>query len=185
MRKGRLFIISGASGVGKSTVLKQVIARQPALQFSVSATTRPPRPGEQEGVTYYYVSRETFQGMIQRNEFVEHNDHMGNLYGTPKSQLDEKLEKGDVLLDIEPNGAFNVKSQCPEAVLIFIAPPSMAELEYRLRSRGDTPEDQIVMRLARANWEMQQTHRYNYVVVNDTVENCADQILKIIAQEAE
>ena len=185
MGKGKLFIISGASGVGKSTVLRQVIDRRDDLQFSVSATTRTPRPSEQEGVNYYFVSRDTFLEMVERKEFLEYNDHMGNLYGTPKTQVDVKLKHGHVLLDIEPNGAFNVKAQCPEAVLIFIAPPSMAELEYRLRSRGDTGEEQICMRLARAKWEMEQVDRYNYVVVNDTVQSCAAQILEIIAKEAE
>ena len=180
MSKGRLFVISGASGVGKSTVLKRVLDSKENITFSVSATTRAPREGEQDGVNYYFVSHETFRQMIENGEFVEYDDHMKNYYGTPRRQLDEKLERGDVILDIEPVGAFNVRAQCPEAVLIFIAPPSYEELERRLRSRGDTPEDQIQVRLERARWEMEQSKKYDYIVINDQVEACADEILKII-----
>ena len=180
MSKGRLFVISGASGVGKSTVLKRVLDSKENITFSVSATTRAPREGEQDGVNYYFVSHETFRRMIENGEFVEYDDHMKNYYGTPRRQLDEKLEKGDVILDIEPVGAFNVQAQCPEAVLIFIAPPSYEELERRLRSRGDTPEDQIQVRLERARWEMEQSQKYDYIVINDQVEACAAKILEII-----
>ena len=180
MSKGRLFVISGASGVGKSTVLKRVLDSKENITFSVSATTRAPREGEQDGVNYYFVSHETFRQMIENGEFVEYDDHMKNYYGTPRRQLDEKLERGDVILDIEPVGAFNVQAQCPEAVLIFIAPPSYEELERRLRSRGDTPEDQIQVRLERARWEMEQSQKYDYIVINDQVEACAAKILEII-----
>lgn len=182
---GRLFVISGASGVGKSTVLAKVMEKRPDLQFSVSATTRKPRPGEQDGVQYYFVSKETFRDMINQHLFVEYDAHMDNFYGTPKRQLEEKLEKGSVILDIEPNGAFAVKSVRPDAVLIFIAPPSADAVEKRLRNRGDTPEEQIALRLERANWEMEQSKRYNYIVINDQVDACADEMLKIIAQEAD
>ncbi len=185
MFKGKLFVISGASGVGKSTVLSRVMAKRNDLLFSVSATTRAPRPGEQEAVSYYFVSKDTFREMIDRGEFVEYDAHMNNFYGTPKSQLEEKLQRGHVILDIEPNGAFAVKNARPDAVLIFIAPPSMAEVERRLRSRGDTPEDQICLRLDRANWEMEQSKKYNYTVINDRVDACAEEILDIIAREAD
>ena len=182
MSKGKLFVISGASGVGKSTVLKQVLSVRPDVRFSVSATTRPPRSGEEEGVSYYFVTKEQFRQMIAENAFVEYDDHMENSYGTPRKQLEEKLEIGHVILDIEPNGAFNVRSQCPDAVLIFIAPPSFEELERRLRSRGDTDEAQIQVRLARAKWEMEQSPKYDYIVINDVVENCVDEILRIISE---
>ena len=182
MTQGKLFVISGASGVGKSTVLKRVLEVRPDVRFSVSATTRAPREGEIEGVSYYFVSHEKFRQMIEENAFVEYDDHMKNFYGTPRDQLEEKLEKGHVILDIEPNGAFNVRRQCPDAVLIFIAPPSFAELERRLRSRGDTDEAQIAVRLARAQWEMDQSEKYDYIVINDQVEACADEILKIISE---
>ncbi len=183
MKKGRLFVISGASGVGKSTVLKEVMAVRKDLRFSVSATTRQPREGEQEGVSYYFVSADTFREMIEKDAFVEYDDHMGNFYGTPKKQLEEKLALGDVILDIDPNGAFNVRRTRPDATLIFIAPPSLAELERRLRSRGDTQEEQIRLRLDRVQWEMQQSEQYDYIVINDQVKTCAEEILRIIAQE--
>lgn len=185
MAKGKLFVISGASGVGKSTVLSRVMAQREDIFFSVSATTRPPRPGEIEAVSYYFVSKDTFREMIDRGEFVEYDAHMNNFYGTPKGQLEEKLQRGHVILDIEPNGAFAVKKSCPDAVLIFIAPPSMEEVERRLRSRGDTAEDQIRIRLDRANWEMEQSKNYNYTVINDRVDACAEEILNIIAREAD
>lgn len=185
MSKGKLFVISGASGVGKSTVLGKVMARREDLLFSVSATTRAPRPGEVEAVSYYFVTKEVFRDMIDRDEFVEYDAHMNNFYGTPKGQLEEKLQRGHVILDIEPNGAFEVCKSRPDAVLIFIAPPSMEEVERRLRSRGDTPEDQILVRLERAQWEMEQSKKYNYIVINDRVDTCADEILKIIAREAD
>lgn len=181
MSKGKLFVISGASGVGKSTVLASVMEQRKDLSFSVSATTRDPRPGEKEGISYDYVSKETFLDMIEKDEFLEYDVHMDNYYGTPKAQLEEKLRRGHVLLDIEPNGAFIVRKARPDAVLIFIAPPSLEELEKRLRSRGDTPEDQIKLRLERAAWEMEQGKKYDYYVVNDQVETCAEKILKIIA----
>jgi len=185
MSKGKLFVISGASGVGKSTVLSKVMAQRDDLLFSVSATTRAPRPGEQEAVSYYFVSKDTFREMIDRGEFVEYDAHMNNFYGTPRGQLEEKLLRGHVILDIEPNGAFSVRKSRPDAVLIFIAPPSMEEVERRLRSRGDTPEDQIQLRLSRAQWEMEQSKQYNYIVINDRVDACAKEILNIIAQVAD
>ena len=182
MKTGKLFVISGASGVGKSTVLAKVMASRADLRFSVSATTRSPRPGEKDGVHYYFVSRETFQKMIAEDAFLEYDGHMDNYYGTPKKQLEEKLEQGNVVLDIEPNGALNVRKQRPDAVLIFIAPPSLEELERRLRSRGDTSPEQMAIRLERARWELEQKPKYHYVVVNDQAQACADQILHIIAK---
>ena len=185
MSKGKLFVISGASGVGKSTVLQKVMARRSDLRFSVSATTRAPRPGEQEAVNYYFVTKARFEEMIAGEEFVEYDAHMDNYYGTPKAQLEEKLAQGSVILDIEPNGAFNVRKKRPDAVLIFIAPPSSEELERRLRSRGDTPEEQIRLRLDRVQWEMEQSKAYDYIVINDQVDACADEILHIIAEKAD
>lgn len=185
MSKGKLFIISGASGVGKSTVLARVMAARSDLRFSVSATTRAPRPGEVDGESYYFVSKEKFLEMIDRNEFVEYDAHMDNYYGTPEGQLNEKLETGSVILDIEPNGAFIVRKRRPDATLIFIAPPSMEELYRRLVSRGDTSPEQVKVRQERARWEMEQSEKYDYVVVNDQVEACADKILKIIAEKAD
>ncbi len=183
MGKGKLFVISGASGVGKSTVLSQVMAQRDDLLFSVSATTRAPRPGEKDTVNYYFVSKAQFEKMIAENAFLEYDAHMENYYGTPKAQLEEKLTRGHVILDIEPNGAFAVRKARPDAVLIFIAPPSIEDLENRLRSRGDTSEEQMALRLQRATWEMEQGKQYNYNVINDQVDACAEKILGIIAQE--
>lgn len=182
MSKGRLFVISGASGVGKSTVLSKVMAQRNDLRFSVSATTRQPRPGEVDGSSYYFVTKERFEEMIREDEFLEYDAHMANYYGTPRGQLEQKLQSANVILDIEPNGAFAVRAKKPDAVLIFIAPPSMEALAQRLQGRGDTSREQMDMRLDRARWEMEQSEKYDYVVTNDQVDACADQILKIIAQ---
>lgn len=182
MRKGKLVVISGASGVGKGTVLGIMMKKREDLRFSVSATTRPPRPNEADGVHYYFVSRERFEEMIANGEFLEYDAHAANYYGTPRAQAEEKLEHGSVLLDIEPNGARQVKEAAPEALLVFIMPPSVEELERRLRGRGDTSQEQIAMRMERAAWEMEQRSWYDHVVVNDDAERCADEILKLIAE---
>ncbi len=184
MSNGKLFVISGASGVGKSTVLKQVMEKRKDLSFSVSATTRAPRPGEQEAVHYYFVSKDRFEQMIAADAFLEYDNHAANYYGTPLAQLEEKMQKGHVILDIEPAGAAIVRKKRPDAKLIFIMPPSQEALETRLCGRGDTSQEQIALRLERAKWEMDQRNWYDYIVVNDQVEACADQILEIIAQEA-
>ena len=181
MSKGKLVVISGASSVGKGTVLGIMMKKREDLKFSVSATTRAPRPSETHGVHYYFVTKEQFEEMIASGQMLEYSAHAANYYGTPRAQAEEKMATGSVLLDIEPNGAAQVKKAAPDAVLIFIMPPSMEELERRLRGRGDTPEDQIAMRLERAVWEMEQRHWYDHVVVNDDAERCADEILKIIA----
>ena len=182
MSKGKLVVISGASGVGKGTVLGIMMNKRKDLKFSVSATTRPPRPSEINGMHYYFVTKAQFEEMIAAGQMLEYSAHNANYYGTPRDQAEEKMRFGSVLLDIEPNGAKQVKEALPEAVLVFIMPPSMEELEKRLRGRGDTPEDQIAMRLERAVWEMEQRHWYDHVVVNDSAERCADEILKIIAE---
>lgn len=182
MKKGKLIVISGASGVGKGTVLGIMMEKRPELSFSVSATTRAPRPNEAEGVHYYFLTRERFLAMIDDGAFLEYDEHDANYYGTPRAQAQQKLVKGSVLLDIEPKGAMQVRQADPEAVLVFIMPPSMEELERRLRGRGDTPEDQIAMRLERAAWEMEQRVWYDHVVVNDDPNRCADEILAIIDQ---
>ncbi len=180
MSEGKLYVISGTSGVGKGTVLKRMMELRPGMSFSVSATTRPPRPEEVDGVHYYFVTRERFQEMIREDAFLEYDDHNKNYYGTPRFQIDEKQKLGPVLLDIEPNGAKNVRAARPDAKLIFIMPPSMEELERRLRGRGDTSEEQIQIRLKRAVWEMEQRFWYDHVVVNDEIDRCAEEILSYI-----
>ena len=182
MSKGKLVVISGASGVGKGTVLGIMMKKRNDFRFSVSATTRPPRPNEVDGVHYYFVTKERFEEMIAGGEFLEYDAHAANYYGTPRAQAEEKMEHGSVLLDIEPNGAKQVKAAAPESLLIFIMPPSVEELERRLRGRGDTSEEQIAMRMERAVWEMEQRSWYDHVVTNDDAERCADEILKIIAE---
>ena len=181
MSKGKLVVISGASGVGKGTVLGIMMKKRKDLKFSVSATTRDPRPNEVDGVHYYFVTKAQFEELIASGQMLEYSAHNANYYGTPRAQAEEKMLSGSVLLDIEPNGAGQVKKAAPDAVLVFIMPPSMEELERRLRGRGDTPEDQIAMRMERALWEMEQRHWYDHVVVNDDAERCAEEILKIIA----
>ena len=178
---GKMIVISGPSGVGKGTVLNIAMEKRSDLRFSVSATTRAPRPSEQDGIHYYFITKERFEEMIAAGEFLEYDAHAANYYGTPRAQALEKMENGHVLLDIEPNGAKQVKAAAPDAVLVFIMPPSMEELEKRLRGRGDTSEEQIKLRMERALWEMDQRHWYDHVVVNDSAERCAEEILKIIA----
>ena len=179
MSKGKLIVISGPSGVGKGTALKLAMSRRPGLAFSVSATTRPPRPDETEGKSYFFVTEPQFRQMIDRGEFLEYDAHNKALYGTLWSQI-ENRDEGDILLDIDPMGAKKVRERVPEAVLIFVMPPSVQELERRLRGRGDTPEDQIQIRLERAKWEMEQRFWYDHVVVNANLEQCAADIIKII-----
>ena len=183
MREGHLFVISGSSGVGKSSVLKEVMASRGDLQFSVSATSRAPRPGEENGVQYYFVSREAFCQMIEEGAFVEHDYHMDNYYGTLKSEILNKTKTCNLVLDIEPVGALRVREIYPEATLIYIAPPSLDVLEQRIRKRNDTPEEQIKVRRERAAWEDAQKEKNDYVVINDVFEDCVAEILHIISKE--
>ena len=176
----KIFVFSGASGVGKSSALKRVMEARQDLRFSVSATTRKPRPGEEDGVHYFFVTKERFEQMIEDREMLEYDAHHENLYGTPRNQL---LGEKHVVLDIEPNGAFQVKRNYPDAALIFVTPPSLEELERRLRGRGDTPEEQIQVRMARAKWEIAQSDHYDYVVLNDDLDRCVAEILDIIDYE--
>jgi guanylate kinase len=176
----KIFVFSGASGVGKSSALKRVMAAREDLRFSVSATTRKPRPGEEDGVHYFFVTKERFEQMIEDREMLEYDAHHENLYGTPRNQI---LGEKHVVLDIEPNGAFQVKRNYPDAALIFVTPPSLEELERRLRGRGDTPEEQIEVRMARAKWEIAQSDHYDYVVLNDDLDRCVAEILDIIDYE--
>ena len=184
MSKGKLFVISGASGVGKSTVLQKVTAVRNDLLFSVSVTTRTPRPDEIDGVHYDFITRERFMEMVEQDAFAEYDIHHSACYGTPRSQMEEKQSRGHVILDIDPNGAFQVQERYPEVTLIFVTAPSYEELERRLRSRPDgMTEEKIVERLNRAKWEMEQSGKYDHVVVNDDAQRCADEILNIISEK--
>lgn len=182
--KGKLFVMSGPSGTGKSTVVNAVTKLYGNLHFSVSATTREPRPGELDGREYYFVSRERFLEMAQSGQLLEHAQYVENFYGTPAAPLDEAMERGeDCLLDIEPQGALQVRANRPDAVLIFLAPPSMEVLERRLRGRGDTEPEKIEKRLNQARWELQQAHKYDYIVVNECAEKAAQELFAIITAE--
>ena len=181
---GKLIVISGTSGVGKSTVLKRVMEQTPNLHFSVSATTRPMRPGEVDGLNYFFVSREAFQQMISDGALLEYAEYVGNYYGTPEAPLDEALAEGrDILLDIEVQGALNVKRRRPDAVLIFMLAPSFQDIEKRLTGRGDTAPDLVRGRLERARWEYSPAANYDYLVINDDVDKAAKEIISILTAE--
>jgi len=184
MSKGKLFVISGPSGVGKSTAIAEVMRQYPNLRFSVSATTREKRPGEVDGVSYFFLSREEFEKKRDNGELLEHAEYVGNYYGTPEAPVNAALEEGiDILLDIEPVGAMQVKARRPDAVLVFMAAPSFAELERRLVGRGDTAPDKIAKRLEKARWEYTQAPQYDYIVLSDKVQTTAGEILYIITSE--
>ena len=184
MSKGKLFIVSGPSGVGKSTVLRSLFAQRDNLYFSVSATTRAPRPGEEDGVHYHFLTKETFREWIDGDEFLEYAEFVGNAYGTPRRYVDEALESGkDVILDIEVQGAEQVCTKRPDTVTVFIAPPSWAELERRLTARGTDSEEKIRQRLQRAKEEVLKANHYDYFVINDTVEEAVHELSSIIVAE--
>jgi len=179
--KGRLIIISAPSGAGKGTVINNLLELCPNLVFSVSATTRTPRTGEKEGVSYYFINRERFVEMIGNDEFLEYAEYVGEYYGTPKKPIYDNLNEGiNVLLDIEVQGAKQVLSKEPEAVTIFIIPPSLQELERRLRGRGTDSEAKLKARLERAYVEMEEKNNYDYIVTNDCISRATEEILSII-----
>ena len=179
-----LVVVSGPSGSGKDTVVSRLMAQHPEIEISVSATTRPPRPGEVDGVHYYFVTRERFEEMIRENAFLEYDAHAGNYYGTPRAQAEEKMEQGLLLLDIEPMGAKQVKQSAPDAVLIFIMPPSREELERRLRGRGTETEESIQERLATARQELAEQDKFTVKLVNNQIEPCAAELYQVICQRA-
>ena len=182
--KGKTFIISGPSGVGKSTVLRALMQKRKNLYFSVSATTREPREGEHDGVDYRFIDSATFRDMLERDEFLEHAEYVGNFYGTPKRYVDEAMNRGqDVILDIEIQGSKQVCEKRPETVRIFIAPPSWQELEHRLTERGTDSPEKIQKRLLRAKVEMDSASSYDYFVINDTVEEAVRELDAILCAE--
>ena len=184
MRRGKTFIICGPSGVGKGTVVARLLASYPKLYFSVSATTRPPRPGEVDGKHYHFLSREQFQRWIDEDAFLEHAEFVGNLYGTPKLYVDKAMDQGrDVILDIEIQGAEQVHRRRPEAIRIYVAPPSWAELERRLIGRGTEDMEKVRSRLERGKQEFAAAGSFDYFVINDTVDNAVTEIRAIMLAE--
>ena len=184
MRRGKTFIICGPSGVGKGTVVARLLASDPKLYFSVSATTRPPRPGEVDGKHYHFLSREQFQRWIDEDAFLEHAEFVGNLYGTPKLYVDKAMDQGrDVILDIEIQGAEQVHRRRPEAIRIYVAPPSWAELERRLIGRGTEDMEKVRSRLERGKQEFAAASSFDYFVINDTVDHAVEELRAILLAE--
>lgn len=181
--RGILFVLTGPSGVGKGTVLKEVRGQR-ELYLSISATTRQPRPGEQDGVHYFFLTREQFEKKVAENGFLEHAEFSGNCYGTPAAPVDAQLDAGhDVLLEIEVQGAMQVHQKRPDAVRIFIAPPSFDELERRLVGRGTEQPEVVRRRLEIARHELTMAEQFDYIVVNNTVEQAAADVLAILRAE--
>ena len=184
MRKGLLVLVSGPSGTGKGTVCNLLREKHPELAYSISATTRQPRPGEVDGVNYYFYAKAKFEAMIEAGELLEWANVYGNYYGTPKQAVLDRLEAGeDILLEIDTQGALNVMEAMPEGLYVFLLPPSLEELEKRLRGRGTETEESIARRLGAAKEEIGRAVKYRYVVVNDTVEKAEETIANIIAAE--
>ena len=183
-KEGILIIVSAPSGCGKSTVVHALMEKRKDLRFSVSATTRKPREGEVDGVDYFFVSRDEFEKMIAENEFLEHAEYVGNCYGTPRSPVERQLKDGyDVYLDIDVQGAMQVKKIRPQTLMVFLMPPSMEELERRLVTRGKNTPEEIRDRLAAAERECAMRGEFDYVVVNDIVERAVNEISDLIDQK--
>jgi len=184
MSKGKLIVLSGPSGVGKSTVVSKAIEGRSDICFSTSATTRRPRPGELDGREYFFVTKEKFEEMISGGELLEHAVYVSNYYGTPKKYVEQKLEDGmNVILDIEVQGARQVSNKMPDAIKIFVAPPSLEDLRKRLLGRGTETEATIDARLARAEQEFKEADFYDYLIINDDVDKAAAQLNAIIIAE--
>ena len=186
MNKGKVFVISAPSGTGKGTIINRIFELKNGVELSVSATTRKPRAGEVNGVHYHFLTMEKFDEMIEAGEFLEYATYAENKYGTPLPPIKAKTENGiHVILEIEVQGYKQVKEKMPEAVSIFIVPPSMEELERRLRNRGTDDEETIIKRLTIAKSELLVSEEYDYIVVNDEVDRAAREIISIIDKEQE
>ncbi len=184
MSKGILVVVSGFSGAGKGTVMKRLLEKYDDYALSISVTTRNPRPGEEDGREYFFRKREEFEKLIQEDALIEYAQYVENYYGTPRSYVEEQLQAGrNVILEIEIQGAMKVKKKIPEALLVFVTPPTVEELERRLRDRGTETAQVIADRLARAGEEAKGMDQYDYILVNDTVEECVDHLHQIIVSE--
>ena len=178
---GKLVVISGSSGVGKGTVIKEFLSRNPEFKLSISCTTRLPREGEKDGVNYFFLSREEFLNAIEEDKFLEWAEFSGNMYGTRQDYVLKKLDEGhNIILEIDTQGALKVKSKIPEATLIFILPPSLEELEARLRGRHTETEDAIQKRLSSIKSEMENSKQYDFTIVNDSVEKAVNALEKLL-----
>lgn len=183
-QKGKLVVLSGPSGAGKSTVIARLMKLRSDLCFSVSATTRQPRPGETDGKDYFFITRAEFDQMVASDMLLEHAEYVGNCYGTPRSYVEQKRDEGlNVLLDIEVQGARQVCDKTPDAIRIFVIPPSLEELEHRLRGRHTDAEEKICCRLARAHKEYREADFYDYIVINDDPDQAARELDAIITAE--
>lgn len=184
MNKGLLIVVSGPSGVGKGTVLKSVFDKEPNLVYSISCTTRAPRSGETDGVEYYYITKEQFEDNIKNGRMLEYAVYCENYYGTGAEYVERLRNEGrDVVLEIEVQGALQIKKKCPDAVMIFVAPPSFEELKARLSGRGTEPAEVVNARIERAREEISLMNEYTYNVVNNTVEQVCDDITAILRAE--
>ncbi len=176
-----LIVLSGPSGVGKGTICKKLLSERPNIKLSISATTRSPRPEDTDGVTYYFKTEDEFKRMIENDEFMEWAVYNNKYYGTPKKAVFDQLENGyDVILEIDAQGALNLKEKYPEAVYIFIAPENTDVLYERLRTRGTESEDEIERRVKAAQWELSQKDKYDHIVINKVVDDAALDIINII-----
>lgn len=181
MTKGSVFIISGPSGSGKDTLLKVLFEKHPEIAFSISSITRDMREGEVEGEKYNFISREKFEKMIENDELLEYNVYVNNYYGTPKAPVIEATEKGlDIIIEVDVNGAANIRKKLPDAVSIFIMPPTFTELERRLKGRGTESDEVIAKRMGEALGEIKRATEYDYIVVNDDIEVAVDNIHAVI-----
>jgi guanylate kinase len=182
--EGLLYIVSAPSGTGKTTILKRVMDYFPDTRFSISYTTRPPRPGERDGEDYHFISPQQFQRMVEKGAFAEWAEVLGNRYGTALDSIRKSRSKGvDLILDIDSQGARQIKERFDDGIFIFILPPSLEVLEQRLRARGVDEQEVIQFRVAKARDEMEQARWYNYIIVNDRVEEAAEQLKSIIIAE--
>lgn len=184
MKKGLLIVVSGPSGTGKGTVCGELLDSTPELAYSISATTRAPRAGEVDGKNYYFLTKERFEELIAEGGFLEYANVYGNYYGTPLVKIQERLAEGDdILLEIDTQGALEVMKKCPDGLFIFLLPPSLGELERRIRGRGSETEESLKKRLGNAKAEIAIGEKYKYVVVNDTVKKAVARIKSIIVAE--